>query len=146
MTEIFIKVSLRDYTMERKQAYHGESCRGMVSVNFWVEADKVQACFCDGDISSSSVEYSVERTNKGEYRVVEREQLSTPLDSSWGKNAPEIKSQRVRADTKEEALKAMIDFIVKPYVNPSKHSFPVNAAKLRKGLEKALLEETAKRA
>lgn len=130
--------------MERKKVYHGESCRGMVSVNFWVEADKVQAYFCDGDISSSSVEYAVERTDKGEYRIVEREQLSTPLDSSWEKNAPEIKSQKVQADTKEEALKAMIDFIVKPYVKPPKYGFPVNAAKLRRGLEKALLEEVTK--
>ena len=125
--------------MPRERVYHGESCKGVVTTNFFVDGKTVEAYFSDGDISSSFVKYHAEE-NDGEYKLVETEDLSTPLDGSWGKNPNKIKTHKLKAATEEEAIAAMIDIIVGPYEKPRPHSMPVDAAELRSGLEKALLQ------
>jgi hypothetical protein len=123
----------------RKRVYPGEACEGMVTANFFVEDEKVEGYFCDGDISSNGTNWYIEKTGKNEYRIIETDQLHTSLDDSLGKNSPGTKHKKFKAKTKREALVAMIDFIVKLYINPGEYSMPVNAKKLKRGLEKALI-------
>lgn len=124
--------------MARKQIYHGESCEGMIVANFFVDDKVVQAYFVDGDIGSTKIKYHVERNN-GNYQLVE-EEILTP-EPFAGQSKP--KTRKLKAEDIDEAVKAMIDSIVKPYVNAGKYSMPVEAGKLRSGLEGALLAKKA---
>jgi len=126
----------RTSLQERKQVYHSESCRGNVVVNFYVNGKTVEGYFVDGDISSSKVVWGVVRTRNGTYRVRERDNTDTMV----GKAKPELKSRTTKARTEREALASMIRSIVRPYVKPREFSFPVDAKKLREGLEAELLK------
>ncbi|OGJ21549.1 hypothetical protein A3K73_09350 [Candidatus Pacearchaeota archaeon RBG_13_36_9] len=128
--------------MGRTRVYHGESYKGAVVANFFVEGKNVRAYFCDGDISSHKVTYKIVLDGKN-YRIVEIEDMDTPLDGQFGKNPPRTKSKKVNATTEQDALKAMIDYIVQPYETPSEFGFPVNARMLRNNLEKKLLLRSA---
>jgi hypothetical protein len=122
----------------RTQVYHGESHEGMVVANYFVEGSKVEEVLVDGDICRTIFYWNIEKRGKN-YIVTRTEELDTPLDAEMGKNKNIVKAWAVKATTEKEALASMINSIVKPYLKKQEHMMPVDAKKLRQGLEKHLL-------
>ena len=119
---------------ERKQVYFASKCDGMVTANFFVNNDgRVEAFFADGTIGSSQVTYGIEQRGKVFFLFERETQNPKPYEPIPAKN------RRLKAKTKEEAIRELINHVIKPYVKPGKYSFPVDAEELRKGLESELL-------
>ncbi|MFH1585811.1 MAG: hypothetical protein ABIB79_03525 [archaeon] len=130
-------------SLSESHIYYGEKCNGMVTARFWVDGDrKVNAHYDDGDISSHTVTYELKKVY-GTYGIVKRSSLHTHLDGQFGKNPDERNFDSLDVKDEREALIAFIDSIVEPHLNPGEYAFPVNAKKLKKGLEKVLLTEPA---
>lgn len=120
--------------MNFKQIYRGEACKGAIVTTVSVYGKMVQVNHIDGDISSQISQYLWVKTDEG-YAILEGKDLTTPLDETFGKNSKEIRKIPIKATTDREAKSALIDLIVKPYINPGPHSMPFDVDEVRKGLE-----------